>query len=350
MGMDTIRVGVVGAGGNTRGRHIPNLQAIPGVEVVSVCNRSMASGKEVAREFKIPKVYSHWTQVVEDEEIDAVVIGTWPYMHAPITCTALGSGRHVMVEARMAMNAAEAREMLDTSRLYPELVAQVVPSPFTLEFDRKLQELIADGYLGELYAIEVRGLSGTFADLESPMSWRQDIDMSGLNVLSMGIYYEALARWVGHATTVMAMRKRCVRQRPAKDAKRLDTVRVPDHVVILAEMDCGAQAHFTFSAVMGAAQDKAGFWLYGKDGTLYLDIARNKLFGARRGDGELAEIQVEKKLRTGWRVEEEFIGAIRGKEQIRLTTFTEGVKYMEFTEAVALSAELGESVALPFLD
>ena len=37
---DIIHVGVVGAGGNTKARHIPGLQAIDGVEVVSVCNRS----------------------------------------------------------------------------------------------------------------------------------------------------------------------------------------------------------------------------------------------------------------------------------------------------------------------
>ena len=54
-----IRVGVVGAGANTRGMHIPRLQAIDGVEVVSVCNRSHASGARVAAEF-IPEVLPSW--------------------------------------------------------------------------------------------------------------------------------------------------------------------------------------------------------------------------------------------------------------------------------------------------
>jgi predicted dehydrogenase len=40
-------------------------------------------------------------------------------------------------------------------------------------------------------------------------------------------------------------------------------------------------------------------------------------------------------------VEEEFIGAIRGTEPVKLTTFADGVKYMEFTEAVARSLESG---------
>ena len=55
-----IRVGVVGAGANTRGMHIPRLQAIDGVEVVSVCNRSHASGARVAAEFGIPEVLPSW--------------------------------------------------------------------------------------------------------------------------------------------------------------------------------------------------------------------------------------------------------------------------------------------------
>jgi len=46
-------------------------------------------------------------------------------------------------------------------------------------------------------------------------------------------------------------------------------------------------------------------------------------------------------------VEEEFIKAIRGEEEVKLTTFADGVKYMEFTEAVALSAASGKAVHLP---
>ncbi len=51
---------------------------------------------------------------------------------------ALEAGKHVLVEARMAMNAREALEMLAASRRSPHLVAQVVPSPFTLAFDQML--------------------------------------------------------------------------------------------------------------------------------------------------------------------------------------------------------------------
>ena len=46
-------------------------------------------------------------------------------------------------------------------------------------------------------------------------------------------------------------------------------------------------------------------------------------------------------------MEEEFINAIRGKERVTHTAFEDGVKYMEFTEAVARSMASGEAIALP---
>jgi len=106
-----LRVGVVGAGANTRKFHIPGLQKIDGVEVVSVANRSRESGERVAKEFKIPTVYDNWREVVEAPDTNAIMIGTWPYLHCPVTLAAIAAGKHVLTEARLAMTAAEAREM-----------------------------------------------------------------------------------------------------------------------------------------------------------------------------------------------------------------------------------------------
>ena len=48
--------------------------------------------------------------------------------------------------------------------------------------------------------------------------------------------------------------------------------------------------------------------------------------------------------RIGWRVEEEFVNAIRGREKITRTSFEDGVCYMEFTDAVATSMAEGRAV------
>ena len=124
MADQTIRVGLIGAGANTRLRHIPGLQAIEGVEVVAVCNRSIESGHSVADAFGIEHVTLDPDDLFNDESIDAISIGTWPYVHRDFTVRALEAGKHVLCEARMAMDAGEAREMLAASQAHPELVAQ----------------------------------------------------------------------------------------------------------------------------------------------------------------------------------------------------------------------------------
>ncbi|HEU0006620.1 MAG TPA: Gfo/Idh/MocA family oxidoreductase [Terriglobia bacterium] len=334
-----IRIGIVGAGANTRSRHIPNLKAQAGVEIVSVCNRSRESAERVAKEFGIPRTCQHWKELVESADIDAVVIGTWPYLHCPVTLAALAAGKHVLTEARMAMNAAEARSMLEASRRNSCLVTQVVPSPYTLKVDRTVQKLLAEGFVGELQALEVRANAPSFLDRASPLHWRHDRDLSGLNILGMGIWYEAVMRWVGEAKSVRAMTRVSVRQR--KDSSGLiKAVSVPDHVDILAEMACGAQAHFQFSAVTGLAPGP-DVWLFGSEGTLRYDASSEKLSGARRGEAALHEIAIPVELSIGWRVEEEFINSIRGVEKVKFTTFEDGLKYMQFTEAVSSSGASG---------
>ncbi len=182
-----IRVGLIGAGANTRLRHIPGLREQQGVEITGVANRSRESGERIAGEYEIPKVYDNWLELVEDDANDAVCIGTWPYMHRTLTLEALENDKHVLCEARMAMNAKEAHEMLDASRRKPHLITQIVPAPSTLQVDAVMQELIADGYLGELLSVRLRVADGhgrasrtdTFSDPDGHLHWRQDRNLSG---------------------------------------------------------------------------------------------------------------------------------------------------------------------------
>ena len=76
-----LRIGLIGAGANTRLRHIPGLRAIPDVELVAVCNRRPESTAAIAKEYGIPRTCQSWEEVVADPSIDAIVIGTWPYLH-----------------------------------------------------------------------------------------------------------------------------------------------------------------------------------------------------------------------------------------------------------------------------
>jgi predicted dehydrogenase len=336
-----IRVGFVGAGANCRHRHIPNFQALPGVELVAVANRTRESAARIVKDYGFQRAEDDWHRVVEAPDLDAICIGTWPDMHAELTVAALDAGKHVLCEARMARNAAEARDMLAASRRSPHLVAQVVPSPFTLDFDSTLTSMINDGYLGEVLAVEVHATQTGFVDQEAPLHWRQDARLSGNNILTMGIWYEAMMRWLGPAKRVTAMATTTVPRRRDDDGNWQE-IKVPDHVDILATLNGGGVAHLRFSSVTGLAP-AADLWIFGSEGTVRLEPEAGRLTAGRRGAKELSEVAVPAERRIGWRVEEEFVNAIRGREKITHTNFEDGVRYMEFTDAVAMSAAIGRA-------
>jgi predicted dehydrogenase len=348
-----LRVGIIGAGGNTRKFHIPLLQAITGVSVVAVANRSLDSAAKVTKEFGISKASDNWAELISDATIDAIVVGTWPYLHKTLTIAALKAGKHVLTEARLAMNASEAWEMLRVSQAHPNLVTQVVPSPITFEWDATIADIIKAGTLGDLVYIEVKGVAGSFAQPQgSPLTWRTDISKSGFNVMMMGIYYESLQRWIGDVTSVQALGKTVVSLRKDGDKGDLKAVHIPDHLDILAQHPSGAHVHFLFSSVLGAVQGlKSGFVIYGTNGTLQLDLDTKKLtLGLKSagpdGDSLVKEVHVADERKGKWRVEEEFVNAIRGEETVTRTDFTTGVAYMEFTEAVTRSLQSGQTVKL----
>ena len=143
----SLRIGIVGAGANTRERHIPGFQEIDGVEVAAVCNRSRESGQRAADDFGIPTVYDDWKEVVHAADVDAVCIGTWPYLHCAITLECLAAGKHVLTEARMAMNLDEARRMLAAARA-SDRVSMIVPAPINLESEPTLLDMVAAGDFG----------------------------------------------------------------------------------------------------------------------------------------------------------------------------------------------------------
>ncbi|MCH2211935.1 MAG: Gfo/Idh/MocA family oxidoreductase [Fuerstiella sp.] len=345
--MKTIRVGIVGLGANTRLRHVPGLRACDSVEIVSVCNRRPESTQQAAGEYGIPRTFDTWQELVNDDDIDAVVIGTWPYLHCEITIAALQAGKHVLVEARMARDANEARRMFEASQKNTELVTQIVPSPFGLEVHRVVQELIQDGYVGELREVVVLGCNNSLMDPTTPLHWRQSKELSGLNMLAMGILHETLVRWVPDPVRVLAQTQIYTSKRT--DASTGDSVDVstPDSVHVLTELPGGARGIYHLSGAMHHAPPMQ-IRIFGSEGTLHCVCnPDDQLLGARAGDSELREISVPAEKQGSWRVEEEFIDAIRGNGVIEFTDFATGVRYMEFTEAVARSAEVGQAVQLP---
>jgi len=110
-----IKVGVVGTGGISRFQ-AKFLSAIEGVEIVAGCDVRKDALDEFAEEFGCEQKFADYNDLVKLDELDAVTVCTPNYLHKDPTIAALKAGRHVMVEKPMAMNAQEAREMVDAAR------------------------------------------------------------------------------------------------------------------------------------------------------------------------------------------------------------------------------------------
>ena len=349
MSLSSLRVGIVGLGGNTKLRHVPGLLACGDVEIAAVCNRRPESTANAAREFNIAKSYERWEELIADPDLDAVVIGTWPYLHAPIAIAALDAGKHVLCEARMAMNLAEARQMLAAAERNPLYVAQLVPSPLGLGMHSRVKQLLEENYLGRLREAVVIATNDALADAAAPLHWRQVAELSGVNMLTLGIVHETLLRWIAEPLRLFAQAKAHTPERVDTSTGAMRPVGTPDSVQVLTTLADGASAIYHVSGVTRFGPG-AQIHLYGSAGTLKLELApQERILGAQVGDKELREIAVPDEMRGGWSVEADFVASIRTGRPVEFTNFADGVRYMEFTEAVAHSATTNASITFPLV-
>ncbi|MBP8128475.1 MAG: Gfo/Idh/MocA family oxidoreductase [Candidatus Hydrogenedentes bacterium] len=341
--MQKIRIGIVGLGGICRLRHVPGLRKIEGVELVVVANRSRESSERAAHEFGIPEIAESWRDVVDRDDLDAVLVGTWPCMHREVSIAALDSGKHVFCQARMAMNHAEAKEMR-AAALRSNRVAMLCPVPYGLKYDRTVLRLIREGALGHVRLARVQGFYDTFAEADAPMTWRKDHRLSGLNALTLGMFIEVMHRWFGWTRAVAASTRTFIPER--KDAEgRWTAVQIPDQFLINAVMQSGADVQYAFSGAVRDGRDIVE--IYGTKASLHYDVLEDRMCWLRAGKpGEDVDVHPGDAYDvTDWRVERDFIDAIReGKEYH--PNFADGLRYMQVLQAVYDAAERQAVVVL----
>ncbi len=324
-----------------RQRHLPALQRHPDVEVVAVCNSTYESADKFCREnapHAIPM--QNWAELLGMPELDIVWIGTPPYMHSAITVSALEAGKHVFCQARMAMDLVEANEMLAVSRRYPELVTMLCPPPHGMRGDLLVQKLLAEDVIGRPHHLRLQSLHSNFLDPEAPAHWRQRVEMSGLNVLTLGIYTEVLQHWFGEITGVFA------RGQILQPLRQGYEVLIPDMLNVLCSFSDGMEGVLEFSGVDAHAPvDRLE--VYGDLGALTYDFATDVVHAGRTGDEALQVVDLTPDLETAWHVEDDFIAAVKSRGRINPhPDFEDGVRYMRVVQAVADSRALREWVGI----
>jgi predicted dehydrogenase len=325
-----LRIGIVGAGGIVRTRHLPALKKHPDAEIVAVSNSTYESSEKFCRE-NVPQATPilNWADLLALPDLDVIWIGTPPYMHSAVTISALEAGKHVFCQARMSMDLAEAQEMLSTSKRYPELVTMLCPPPFGLRGDLLIKKLLAENFVGRPHHIRLQSFHGNFLNPDAPAHWRQKIEISGLNVLTLGIYVEVVQRWLGSITGVFARGKILTPIRQGYE------VIIPDLLNLLCQFENGAEGVLEFSGVDAHGKGDR-LEIYGDRGTLTYDFANDVIEGGKPGEEKLQTMQIPRELESGWRVEEDFLAAVKSKGRIRPhPDFEDGVRYMRVVQAVA---------------
>jgi predicted dehydrogenase len=174
---------------------------------------------------------------------------------------------------------------------------------------------------------------------EAPAHWRQKIEISGLNVLTLGIYVEVLQRWLGDITGVFA------RGKVLRPERRGYEVIIPDLLNVLCIFENGAEGVLEFSGV-NVSDESDHAEIYGDRGTLTYDFATDVVRAGKYGGKELHIVELTPDLESEWRVEEDFLAAVKSKGRIRPhPDFEDGLHYMRVVQAVADSRARNEWVA-----
>ena len=155
-----------------------------GFTVAAVGSRSLDTAKDFAVEFGIPTAHGSYEALVADPDVDAIYVSTPHPFHAENALLALHAGKHVLIEKAFTLNAAEAREVVETAEAAGLVVMEAMWTRF-LPHMARIREIIAAGTLGELRTL----IADHNQDLPTDPQHRiNNLALGGGALLDLGIY------------------------------------------------------------------------------------------------------------------------------------------------------------------
>jgi predicted dehydrogenase len=184
-----IRVGVVGAGFWATEMHLPAFQKLSGVRVVGICAETKGSAERAAARFSIPFASDDYRALIERDDVDVIDIVAPNSLHAPVAIAAAAAGKHVVCIKPLALNLAEADEMIQAAVAAGVRLFYAENVPFIPAVQR-MRNIVDSGGIGDLYRIKAcEGIPGPHSD------WFLDPARSGGGVLiDMAVHSVAFCR------------------------------------------------------------------------------------------------------------------------------------------------------------
>lgn len=175
--MKTFKLGVIGSGFGLYGL-LPAFNSLESCEVVAICGKKTERLLEYCRDIGLSNIYSHWESMLDKEKLDAVAIAVSPREQYKIAKVAINKGLNIFAEKPLAVNYAQARQMLDWAkkRKIVNAVDFIFPE---IDVWQKAKQLLDSKALGELKHIFVNWNFLSFDIKNKISSWKTDIGEGG---------------------------------------------------------------------------------------------------------------------------------------------------------------------------
>jgi len=250
----------------------------------ALCGRSEAAVGEVARRWGWESVETDYRRLVARDDIDLIDIATPNNTHAKIALAAAKAGKHVVSEKPLAMNVAEAREMLRavTKAGVRHMVWFNYRRIPAIALARKL---IQQGELGRIFHIRAAYLQDWIVDPKFPLVWRLRKAVAGSGAHGdLNAHITDLARYlVGEFESVVGMSETFIKERPleteasglsARGGRKKGKVTVDDAVLFLARFRNGAIGSFEATRFATGRKNGERLEINGEKGSLAFNFER----------------------------------------------------------------------------
>lgn len=253
-----IRVAIVGCG-RMGENHCRIVREVNGVAIMGVVDPNLDRARALAAGYAIQQAAAHLEELLERTRVDAVHILTPPTTHAPLACTALQAGCHVLVEKPMALTAAEAKRMLDAAAQHDRILT-VGHNHLFDPVVREAHTRVVEGRLGRLVGIDV-----FHGSLPGSPPWVADLPSGPwINDMSHPLYLSQL--FLGEHLTIRAVGY------PPAGRQKVTEVRV-------VSQHAGGVSTLTLST--DTAPFRHRFTLFGTKRTLEVDLINEMLVETR---------------------------------------------------------------------
>jgi predicted dehydrogenase len=288
---DAIRVGIVGTQFMGRAhsnayQRVGTFFPITGPVMRAACDVEPTPLAAFAQRFGWQTTETSWQKLVQRDDIDLVDICTPNALHMPIAVAAAQAGKHVICEKPIALNAGEARQMLDAAR------ANKVRHMVAFNYRRVpavalAKQMIQEGKIGRVFHFNAVYYQDWLVDPEFPYVWRHDKKAGGSGAHGdMNAHTVDLARFLaGEIESVCGAEEVFIKERRLPGGKGKGTVTADDALYFLARFRDGALGTFLATRFASGRKNYLRLEIFGSKGSLIFNLERlNELEYYARAD------------------------------------------------------------------